>query len=95
MASFSGFGYMIGTIDGSDVWTGDFYLPGFEARRDTFELTLSGSTFSGSFTEAPGTMITYDITSTQSDTAAPSDLLCLRTDDEYLGQTSGTSFTGQ
>jgi hypothetical protein len=97
-AAFSKLGYMRGVINQTtDVWAGSYYLAGFEARTGTFSLSLTAgtpSTFTGAFTVAPGDMMSYDASSTQSSTGTPSDVECLKTDDYLLGQTSGYSAYG-
>ena len=58
----------------------------------SFSLTLTGSAYTGSFTQLPG--ITYSIAGTQSSTSTPSDLDCQRSDDYLLTTSEYYSSTG-
>ena len=58
----------------------------------TFSLTLSGSSYSGTFTQLPG--ITYSVSGTKSSSNMPSDLECYRSDDYLLTTTDYYSSTG-
>ena len=80
-------GYLRGTIDSSNVWSGNYYLAGVEAERGTFSLTLSGdlSSYSGTYAQA-GSTITYSVTSaSRSSSATPTDQACFKSDDSMLG----------
>jgi hypothetical protein len=91
-ATFSWVGYMRGTIDSSGVFSGDYWTMGFEALQGTFELTLVGSAYSGSFTQLPA--MTYSTSGTQLSTATPSDENCQRSDDYLLTSSEYYSSTG-
>lgn len=90
-------GYMRGTIDASDVWTGNFYLQGLESRRGTFSLTLSqaaSNTFAGVWTEKPSVLETFTSTGVQESTVEPPNFKCFKADDSYLTTTDAHSFSG-
>lgn len=89
----SSLGYMRGEIVG-DVWAGEYWLAGFEARMGTFRLALSagGDEYSGYFTEKPGQNITAS--GSRTNASMPEDLECYRTDAEYLEDGVSFAFHG-
>lgn len=52
--SFSLMGYMRGTIDVNDVFTGEYWTQGWEGTQGTFSLSLTASGYTGTFTQKPG-----------------------------------------
>lgn len=90
-ATFSRLGYMRGEVSG-DEFSGEFWLQGWESIQGTFSLVLSGSSYSGSFTQQPG--ITYNISGSKISSSEPSDLECQRSDDYLLTSTEYYSSTG-
>lgn len=82
-AAFSQLGYMRGTISHKNTWVGDFFTSGLEAKRGNFTLSLvNDSTLSGMFYEEPG--IQYEMVTNKINSDTPSDLECMKTDDELL-----------
>lgn len=53
-ATFSLIGYMRGTIDVNNVFTGHYWTQGWEGLQGTFSLTLTGTSYTGTFTQSPG-----------------------------------------
>jgi hypothetical protein len=90
--TFSRVGYMRGTIAVGNVFTGSFWLQGWEGTHGSFSLTLSGASYTGTFTQLPG--ITYTISGTQSSTTIPTDLECQKSDDYLLTTSEYYSSTG-
>lgn len=90
--TFSRIGYMRGTVTSGDVFTGEFWLQGWEGSHGTFSLTLTGSAYSGTFTQLPG--ITYSISGTKTSSTIPSDLDCQRSDDYLLTSSEYYSSSG-
>mmetsp|Transcript_2098 Transcript_2098/g.3967 ORF Transcript_2098/g.3967 Transcript_2098/m.3967 type:complete len:354 (-) Transcript_2098:87-1148(-) len=90
--TFSRIGYMRGTINADDLFTGNFWLQGWEGLHGSFSLSLSGSSYSGNFTQLPG--ITYSIAGAKTSSSTPTDLECQRSDDYLLTTTEYYSSTG-
>lgn len=92
---FSEVGYMRGIISDTDLWIGEFYTCGLEVKQGNFSLQLNSMTFDveGTFYERPG--ITYNMSTSKISDATPSDLKCMKTDDEFLTlSASSTYYTG-
>jgi len=53
-ATFSLIGYMRGTIDVNNVFTGEYWPQGWEGLQGTFSLTLTGAAYTGTFSQKPG-----------------------------------------
>lgn len=53
-ATFSLIGYMRGTIDVNNVFTGEYWTQGWEGLQGTFSLTLTGAAYTGTFSQKPG-----------------------------------------
>jgi hypothetical protein len=88
-------GYLRGTIDSSNTWTGQYFMAGTEAIRGNFTLTLNaGSTaYSGTYQQA-GSNIVYSVNNANRlSSATPSDLECFKVDDDMLTMTSPWSLT--
>jgi hypothetical protein len=84
---FSKFGYMRGPVEG-DVWMGEFFMAGIEARHGTFNLTLGGGggSYSGVFSEAVG--YSYGMSGDKVSTGGyvPADTDCFKSDPALLTQ---------
>jgi hypothetical protein len=88
-------GYLRGTIDSSNKWTGEYFMSGNEAVRGNFTLTLSAdnTTYSGSYQQT-GSNIIYSVNNANKlSSTTPSDLECLKVDDNMLTMTSSWSLT--
>lgn len=89
-------GYLRGTIDSSNVWTGNYFLGGLDAIRGTFSLALSsdGLSYSGTYTQT-GSTISYTVSSAaRLSSATPSDMQCLKADDSMLTTSAPFNMTG-
>jgi hypothetical protein len=98
-AVLSTVGYMRGLIDSStDQWTGNYYLIGDNAAKGAFVLDLTVST-TNSYTASwlqDGIETAMTSAGTQSSTTTPTDVMCLRTDKEYLtGNAPAFSYSGE
>jgi hypothetical protein len=78
---FSKFGYMRGTVVG-DNWQGEFFLAGLEARRGSFNFTLSedGMAYSGDFAEAVGYSFGMSGSKVSGVGSVPKDTDCFKSD---------------
>lgn len=93
-ALISDVGYLRGTIDSANVWSGDYFMAGLAAIRGTFTLTLNANSYSGSYTQS-GSNIVYSVSNAaQLSSASPSDLECFRADDSMLTMTQPFDLTG-
>jgi hypothetical protein len=86
-AQLSTIGYMKGTIDASDVWTGNYYIMGQAVTKGTFSLTSANiadaaATYAAVWTQAPG----YNIgtSGTRKSSVTPADKDCFKTTDGAL-----------
>lgn len=79
-------GYLRGTIDTNNVWTGNYYMAGNAATNGNFTLTLSGTfaSYSGSYFQA-GSGITYTVSSaSRTSSLTPTDEQCFKVDSSML-----------
>lgn len=90
----SSLGYMRGKIVGN-VWTGDYWLAGFEGRMGHFRLALGGglASYDGYLTENPGRQ-NMTTSGTRTSSSMPTDMECFRTDSEYLVDGATYDLTG-
>lgn len=93
----SNIGIVRGTISGN-VFTGEFYLAGQEAKRGTFSLTLNADVstgYTGTFSEEPNpAAITIAVTGSRVTNTAPSEVECMKVDNSMLTRTAYTDITG-
>ena len=84
-AMFSRLGYMRGDITG-DVWNGEYYMAGLEARHGTFNFTLAtdGLSYSGVFAESIGYSFGMSGNKTSIPGYVPKDTDCFKTDSTLL-----------
>jgi len=97
MAGMSNIGYLKGTIDDSDVFTGNYYIQGREQRRGTFTLTMSTSTAASAVLKDAGNINSYSHSATgytKENDDVPTDLQCLRIDDDWVAGTTQLYMTG-
>ena len=96
MAGMSNIGYLKGTIDSNDHFSGNYYIQGREQRRGSFNFTMSGFTASAVLMDA-GNAASYSHTATgytKENSAEPTDFQCLRTDDDWVAGKTNLYITG-
>lgn len=96
-ALISSVGYLRGTIDASNVWTGQYFLAGNAAIRGNFTLTLNGAAtaYSGTYQQAGSSDVVYSVTNAaKSSSSTPTDLECFQVDDSMLTTTTTYDLTG-
>lgn len=95
---FSDVGYIRGTVDAFDQWTGEYWMAGREGKHGSFNFSLTDPgggnplEYSGYFNEMPGYM--YSFSGEKSSSSTPSDLECFRSDLSLLTSSSRFDFTG-
>ena len=97
MAGMSNIGYLKGTIDANDVFSGNYYIQGREQRRGSITMTMSSSTSASAVLKDAGNVASYShsaTTYTKESPVEPTDFQCLRTDDDWVAGNTQVYMTG-
>lgn len=92
----SSVGYLRGTIDASNVWTGNYFVAGSAAIRGNFTLTFNTgtNTYSGSYQQTGATDVVYSVSNApKSSAATPTDEECFKADNSMLTMTTTYDIT--
>jgi len=91
-ATFSDLGYMVGEIDSNDVWSGNFFIQGYDAQQGTFSFTLVSGSFTGTW-QYKGQQDSIDTSGSQTSSVEPKADVCFKVDDNFIDANIANPFS--